>query len=67
MEEAISHMAKFGINKTELQQKVKDCNLIKSPSLADLLQPRDKPSPALSTVRDSQRSSLWKRKYYQLL
>jgi len=32
MEEAISHMAKFGINRTELQQKVKDCNLIKLPS-----------------------------------
>jgi len=32
MEEAISHMARFGINRTELQQKVKDCNLIKLPS-----------------------------------
>jgi len=32
MEEAISHMAKFGINRTELQQKVKDCNLIKLPT-----------------------------------
>jgi len=32
MEEAISHMAKFGINRTDLQQKVKDCNLIKLPT-----------------------------------
>jgi len=32
MEEAISHMAKFGINRIELQQKVKDCNLIKLPT-----------------------------------
>ena len=32
IEEAISHMARFGINRTELQQKVKDCNLIKPPS-----------------------------------
>jgi len=32
IEEAISHLAKFGINRTEVQQKVKDCNLIKLPS-----------------------------------
>jgi len=32
IEEAISHMAKFGINRSDLQQKVRDCNLIKLPT-----------------------------------